>query len=96
MKLEGQLQKSKGAGQAYELLVDQLAVLGSCDSVSIRFTECIVKQELTFVGLAILVISYPEETPTSRCPPRSCASALPNQPNSEHITASGYDDARVA
>ncbi|KAJ9097553.1 hypothetical protein QFC19_006727 [Naganishia cerealis] len=32
VKIHGRLQKSKGKGQACELLVDDLAVLGSCDS----------------------------------------------------------------
>lgn len=35
VKLQGQLQKSRGAGQAYELLVNELSVLGACDSVSL-------------------------------------------------------------
>lgn len=46
VKLEGQLQKSRGSGQAYELLVDQLAVLGTCGSVSTRPVEFVVKLKL--------------------------------------------------
>jgi hypothetical protein len=78
VKLEGQLQKSRGSGQAYELLVDQLAVLGACSSVSTGHAESVAEPKLTVGVPAILVISHPEEASTSGCPPRPCAFALPD------------------
>jgi hypothetical protein len=87
VKLEGQLQKSRGSGQAYELVVDQLAVLGACGPVSLGNAGFEVEPKLTVMVPAILVISYTEEAPTSRCSSRPCSSAVPDKSDSEHVTA---------
>lgn len=74
VKLQGQFQKSKGSGQAYELVVDQLEVLGSCGSVSGALSNS--KKAGTQIAPVHSVLSHPEETPSPRCASGPCAFAI--------------------
>ena len=95
VRLNGRIVSSKGAGQSKELLVESTEIIGACDPEVCPLSH----SRFCWLGRGddlMVVISYPEEIPTSTCIEGYGSFEVPDYTDCGCDESTGWDDEGMA